>query len=84
MLSMMTVVEDVLKQQGKRLNDVDLASRKAEEAGDLDLFLNSCFFISDKERKIKRMDFFFSLSVFLSLLSVYKILVAMIFNIYVF
>ncbi|KAM0951174.1 putative minus-end-directed kinesin ATPase [Dioscorea sansibarensis] len=31
-LSMMTVVEDVLKQQGKRLNDVDLASRKAEEA----------------------------------------------------
>ncbi|XP_039146215.1 kinesin-like protein KIN-14F [Dioscorea cayenensis subsp. rotundata] len=31
-LSMMSVVEDVLKQQGKRLNDVDLASRKAEEA----------------------------------------------------
>ncbi|KAJ0976361.1 hypothetical protein J5N97_018326 [Dioscorea zingiberensis] len=30
-VSMMSVVEDVLKQQGNRLNDVDLASRKAEE-----------------------------------------------------
>lgn len=43
---MMSVVEDVLKQQGKRLNDMDLASRKAEEAGDLDssLFLSFLFF----------------------------------------
>ncbi|XP_039126713.1 kinesin-like protein KIN-14F isoform X2 [Dioscorea cayenensis subsp. rotundata] len=31
-ISMMSVVEDVLKQQGKRLNDMDLAWRKAEEA----------------------------------------------------
>ncbi|KAM7478414.1 hypothetical protein LguiA_026627 [Lonicera macranthoides] len=31
-LSMASVVEDVLQQHGKRLSDIDLASRKAEEA----------------------------------------------------
>lgn len=30
--SVASVVEDVLQQQGNRLSDVDLASRKAEEA----------------------------------------------------
>lgn len=31
--SVASMVEDVLEQHGKRLNDIDLASRKAEEAG---------------------------------------------------
>ena len=31
--SVASVVEDVLQQHGKRLCDIDLASRKAEEAG---------------------------------------------------
>ena len=30
--SVASVVEDVLQQHGKRLSDIDLASRKAEEA----------------------------------------------------
>lgn len=36
--SVAEVVEDVLQQHGNRLRDLDLASRKAEEAG------NSFFF----------------------------------------
>lgn len=39
-LSVASMVEDVLEQHGKRLNDIDLASRKAEEAGIIFLFLN--------------------------------------------
>ncbi|XAR52669.1 Minus-end-directed kinesin ATPase [Bertholletia excelsa] len=30
--SLVTIVEDILQQQGKRLSDIDLASKKAEEA----------------------------------------------------
>ena len=33
--SVVEVVEDVLQQHGNRLRDLDLASRKAEEAGNL-------------------------------------------------
>ena len=37
--SVASVVEDVLQQQGNRLSDVDLASRKAEEACMIIIFL---------------------------------------------
>lgn len=42
--SVASVVEDVLQQHGKRLNDVDLASRKAEEACVFLLYGNLFFF----------------------------------------
>jgi hypothetical protein len=51
--SVASVVEDVLQQHGNRLRDLDLDSRKAEEAGTFYFFLlfpsmfplqqNSCF-----------------------------------------
>lgn len=40
--SVASVVEDVLQQHGNRLGDLDLESRKAEEAG---IFYLSCFSI---------------------------------------
>lgn len=36
--SVASVVEDVLQQHGTRLKDLDLESRKAEEAGNFPLF----------------------------------------------
>lgn len=39
--SVASVVEDVLQQHGNRSKDLDLESRKAEEAGTLNSF---CFF----------------------------------------
>lgn len=41
--SVASVVEDVLQQHGTRLKDLDLESRKAEEAGNFPLFL--CVFL---------------------------------------
>lgn len=37
-ISVTSVLEDVLKEHGKRLSDMDLASRKAEEAGESRIF----------------------------------------------
>lgn len=39
--SVASVVEDVLQQHGTRLKDLDLESRKAEEAGNSSLFIPS-------------------------------------------
>jgi len=38
--SVASVVEDVLQQHGTRLKDLDLESRKAEEAGNFPLFFS--------------------------------------------
>lgn len=47
-ISVASVVEDVLKQHGSRLSDIDLASRKAEEAG----WFISIFFSRFLEKKV--------------------------------
>ena len=46
--SVVEVVEDVLQQHGTRLRDLDLASRKAEEAGNF--FFGVKFFSETKQR----------------------------------
>jgi len=45
-ISVVSVMEEVLKQHGTRLSDINLASRKAEEAGDFPSLFYSFLFLS--------------------------------------
>ena len=43
--SVVSVVEDVLQKHGGRLSDINLASRKAEEACIYHPFISNCFML---------------------------------------